>query len=222
MRYYEIIAEQENLMEFNLLQKGLASLAIAGGLAITGFHNKIKPDQQLTAIGRKTISTLPQSLQKRLGDPNTIIFVKGMPNYGDPDPNAICQVGKGERVIYVNPDYVDKFMSDAGDQLSAHELTHIAQDSMDKKYQDRVPGNDPDRSKMYGQMTSQDAWKILSKAREQGKRMWDYSREEQGMIVQQRQAQIDLLRNLSKPEQISLAKQKIAVYNKFIDDLDDE
>lgn len=217
------ILEPQQLDEFNLRQ-GLATAAIAGSLALasTGFktHSSVKADPQLTSLGRDTIQTLPLKIRKYIGDPNTIIFVRGIPKGGD--PNAVCQVGKGERIIYVNPKYVRQFIDGAADQLADHEYTHMAQSNMPSDEQKKWPATN--MSDKYGYTSSPDAWKILKAARAKGDRMWNHSREEQAMIVQQREAQIDLIKNVekgsypNKDQLIKDAQQKIAVYNEYIGD----
>lgn len=225
MRIEEITQQAEQLDEVSL-KKGLISLALAGALG-TGFasiQNRTTPkaDAQLTTLGRDAIQNLPPNIKKYIGDPNTIIFVKGIPKGGD--PNAVCQVAKGTRTIFVNPKYVDQFISGASDQLSAHELTHIAQQNFPSSEQNRFPKDNV--YDLFGDTAKDNAWQILKKKRANGDRMWDHSEEEQAMIVQQREAAIDSIKNLQKYSsnpnvagQIDLAKQKLAVYDQYISDL---
>jgi hypothetical protein len=216
------ILYEEVLDESFSLKKALASMLIAGSVglgALTHKDSQIKADPQLTQIGRETIKNLPIALQKKIGgNVNDIIFVRGVPKGGS--ERAICQLGQGENVVYVNPKYVQQFLDGAGDQLSAHELTHFAQSKMSVKMQKSFPQTDPDESKQYGKMGQEDAWQILKNLRKQGDRMWNHSREEQAMIVQQREAQVDLFKNLQDEEQKKLAKQKIAIYDQYINDYD--
>jgi hypothetical protein len=213
--------KSENVNEEFSLKKTLASLLIAGSIGLSALPRRdiqAKADPELTKIGRATLTNLPVALQKKIGNVNDIIFVRGIPKGGS--QNAICQIGKGENVVYVNPKYVKQFLAGAGDQLSAHELTHYAQSRMSDKMQKSFPETDPDESKQYGKMGQEDAWKILQNLRKNGDRMWNHSREEQAMIVQQREAQVDLLRNLTDASQRKLAKQKISVYDEYINDYD--
>ncbi len=245
MKISEIIIENEELNEMNIsLKKGLATLALASALSSSfaikalntsqSIHTaEVKTDPELTKVGRAAINNLPDAIKNKIGDINTIEFVKGIPP-GAWRSNAICQVGKGERVIYVNPKYADKFLSGDADQLTAHELTHIAQDNMSKNMQNKFPETNPDESKMYGDMTSPDAWKILQDARKKGDRMWNHSREEQAMIVQQRANQVKSLNilkdNISNKnvdqeklkDLIDITNKKISVYNQYVDDYNDK
>lgn len=220
MKIDEIILDES----FDSFKKGIAAIALAGSLSLIPKINSnpiIHADPELTKIGRETIKNLPISLQKRLGNPNKIIFVKGIPKYGN--PKAICQIEEGERIIYVNPKFVDKFLGGAGDQLSAHELTHIAQDNVSKNISDKYPKSSSNDENLYGQMSSDNAWQILKDLRKKGDRMWNHSREEQAMIVQQREAAFDMLNQMLKtPKQykneIKQQKEKISIFDEYIDD----
>jgi len=229
MKIEEVVVNEE----FSL-RKGLAALILAGSLgagavgAYQATHSNqisVQADPELTKIGRETLKDLPSALQKKIGDVDKIIFVKGIPKGGS--QKAICQIGKGENIIYVNPKYVNQFLSGEGDQLSAHELTHYAQSRLSDAEQKKFPPTDSDESKMYGKMAEPDAWKVLQTLRSKGDRMWNHSREEQAMIVQQREAQYDIIRQLQKRsktedtlDQIKQEKQKISVYDEYINDFD--
>ena len=216
-------------------EKNFATLALmAAGLGNIGMVVKQHLDPQtvqasnssenkeLTLAGRKAIKDLPRVIQKHLGDINTIYFVKGIPPGGS--PTAVCQVEKGKRIIYVNPKNEQEFLNGATDQLTAHELTHIAQSNMNKRLQDKFAPTDPNNK--YGITSSKDAWKVLSDERKRGSRMWNFSREEQAMIVQQRTAaQYDLnsymkLKRTDPEMKAAIEQQKkiIAIYDQYIDD----
>ena len=185
-------------------------------------------DKELTKVGREAINNLPNKIRDKVGDINTIYFVMGIPIGGS--STAVCQVEKGSRIVYVNPKYRKIFLNGASEQLTAHEMTHIAQSNMSKEMQNKFPKtvNDGNEKDQYGDTLNSDNWKKLVIARKQGDKMWDHSREEQAMIVQQRTAaQQDLIsflklnRNDSIMKRvISLQKQKIAIYDKYIEDYD--
>jgi hypothetical protein len=217
------------------IKKGAAVAALAastlGGISV--YHNfpknqsyslDSKVNSELTSVGQSMIKNLPMVIQKRIGDPKTIEFVSGIPDGGE--SNAVCQVAEGERIIYVNPRYIKTFLSGAADQLVAHELTHILQDHLSSSMRNKFPVSGKEE---YGKMTSPDAWKILAAARKKGDRMWNHNREEQAMISQQREAQFDILQSLinNKKDQetlnhIKLVKNKIFVYDQYINDYDSD
>ena len=221
------IDEVLNESKFSDIKRNLAILALAGATAsgitagVTSFSPEataitMRTDNQLTRVGKEAIKELPGVIQNKLGNINDISFVKGIPKGGD--PNAICQVVKGERIIYVNPEFEKEFLSGKAYQLVAHELTHIAQSRMHQKF----PDTDYTPGRLYGDMATPDSWVILLKARKSGDRMWNHSREEQSMIVQQRTAQYHMLKQMIKnnndPDNIRLAKQKISIYDAYIND----
>lgn len=238
MKIQEVVEINEEINVRKLLAKvaiGASFLGVAGGIAGIGkavqnketSYNQKKAaqhytaDPELTKIGRDILKTLPTPIVKKLGNIETIDFVKGVPEDGD--PNAVCQTDMVDRAIFVNPKYVERFEQDASEQLTAHEATHIAQREMKHK----VPATD--EKSPYGKMTSPDAWKILADLRKNGDRMWDHSREEQGMIVQQREAANTTIKNLSqypqskeRDAQLAAAKQKIAVFDQYIGDYDQD
>jgi hypothetical protein len=235
MRYHEIIVESF----IDSFKHTVAVLALAtstiGGVGV--YHKStdsneqvsLNYDKELTQVGREAIKNLPNAIKKRIGDSNTIYFVEGIPQGGS--TTAICQVEKGSRIVYVNPRYRRQFIEGASDQLTAHELTHIAQSNMSKEMQDKFPKTVTDGKEidMYGSTLDPNVWKSLVKARKQGDRMWDHSREEQAMIVQQRSAAQDSLNAFLKlnrndnamKQAIALEKQKISIYDKYIDDYDE-
>lgn len=229
MKINEVIVNEE--FSWKSLRKNLAVLiasgALSSGLGATAYNaakntpevTHVKIDPELTKVGREALKTLPDNLQKKVGNADRIYFAQGIPEGGN--PNGICQVGENEKVIFVNPKFVKQFLDTDADQLADHEFTHIAQDRMDHSF---VPTN-PDEKKMYGFMNSPDAWKILKDKRQKGDNIWNYSREEQAMLVQQLEAQKDLIKKLEKEpnsykkkQQIALAKEKISVYNEYIND----
>ena len=191
------------------------------------YSSSINIDKELTYAGREAIKNLPDVIKNKLGDINTIVFVSGIPEGGS--KRAVCQVAKGTRIVYVNPKFRQIFLNGASDQLTAHELTHIAQSNMSRQMQDRFPETDPDENKMYGNLATPDAWKILISARKNGNRMWNHSREEQAMIVQLRTEEQDSLDDFIKSgrkdgpmlKAIQLQKKKISVYDSYINDYDE-
>ena len=106
------------------------------------YSSSINIDKELTYAGREAIKNLPDVIKNKLGDINTIVFVSGIPEGGS--KRAVCQVAKGTRIVYVNPKFRQIFLNGASDQLTAHELTHIAQSNMSRQMQDRFPETDSD------------------------------------------------------------------------------
>jgi ribosomal protein S18 acetylase RimI-like enzyme len=203
---------------FNLLQKALATALTVGTLAGAAMYKAPtdQTDKELTTVGHEMAMRLPQPILKKIGDPNTITFKEGVPPGGS--PQAICQVAPGTRVVYVNPKYVNDFLNtDAGDQLTAHELTHVMQSQIDPK-DNRFPK--VDEANPYGKMKDSNAAEVLQGLRAKGDRMWDHSREEQGMIVQQYEALTDMLRKTQDPDQKKGIEQKIQIFNQYINDYD--
>ena len=90
--------------------------------------------------------------------------------------------------------------------------------------QSKFPQTNPNN--LYGDMKNEDAWKTLEKARKNGDRMWNHSREEQAMIVQQRTAAQHDLNNYIKLKRtdskmkaaIEQQKKIIAIYDQYIYD----
>ena len=232
MRYSEIIEEsfigsfKNTIAMLALASSTFGSLNINPASANNATQTSMNYDKELTQVGRDAIKNLPTAIQKKVGDVNTIYFVDGVPEGGS--ENAVCQVAKGSRIVYVNPKYRKTFLDGAADQLTAHEATHIAQSNMSQEMQNRFPKtvNDGNENDQYGSTLDGNVWKSLVNARKQGDRMWDHSREEQAMIVQQRTAAQHDLNSFLKlgrtddamKDAISLQKQKIAIYDQYIED----
>lgn len=199
---------------------GAALLAVAAGTAITykapASTPKPNPDDAaLNRVGHEMIKHLPDSIKRRIGDPNTIIFKEGVPATSS-NRDAVCQVEKGTRVIYVNPEYVDAFLhTDLSDQETAHEVTHIMQSEIDP-HGTRFPKTN--ESNPYGRVGDPDAWKSFKDLRSKGDRMWNHSREEQAAIVQQYEALVDMQKKTTDPEQKHEIKQKLKVFTPYIAD----
>jgi hypothetical protein len=171
----------------------------------------------LNQIGHDMIKRLPQSIQSKIGDPNTIVFKEGIPADSE-DKNAICQVAEGTRIVYINPKYVNDFLhTDLSDQWTAHETTHMLQSEVDPRG-NRFPATN--KSDPYGKMKDPDtAWKVLRDLRIKGDRMWNHSREEQAAIVQQYEALVDMY-NKANPVQRGEIAPKLKIYKGYIDDYD--
>lgn len=236
MRYYEF--NPSNLAEANRFQKIAATAAMAGSMMGAGIGaatrtnsfipsqntTQIQADTALTTAGQNIIASLPAPIRNKLGNVNTIVFASGIPAGGK--ANAVCQVAQGERVIWVNPAYRNQFLSGAADQLASHELTHIAQTAMSSSMQKQFPTSATNDANEYGGMEKADAWQKLAALRAKGDRMWNHSREEQGMIVQQRQAQAHGLQKIlqsgrkdqATQQVIHDAQRKIAIYDQYIND----
>ena len=199
---------------------GVALLGLAGTAAV------LKPapaptspkDKALNQIGHEMIKRLPQSIQNKIGDPNTITFREGEPD-GSQNSKEIAEVAEGSRVVYINPKYVNDFLhTNLSDQWTAHETTHIMQDELDPQG-NRFPATNP--SDPYGKMKDvENSWKTLQGLRAKGDRMWDHSREEQAAIVQEYEAAVDMRDLTTDPAQKKQIEQKIQVYQQYIADYD--
>ena len=200
---------------------GVALLSGALGTALVSKHTTTPPsnphDKELNQVGHDMIKRLPQTIQSRIGDPNTITFKAGVPSTREGGGDEICQVEQGTRVVYVNPKYIDMFLhTEIADQLTAHETTHIMQSEIDPQGNRFPKTNEADP---YGKMKDPNTIvQTLKDLRLKSDRMWNHSREEQAAIVQQYEALVDMLKSAKDPAQKKDIEQKIKVFEPYIAD----
>lgn len=170
-------------------------------------------DEELTKVGQKALRNVPYSIRRGLGDIGSIEF-KQKPAGG----KSIAEVSPGRRIIYI--DKPNEFVQNP-QQLTSHEATHILQSRLHPTVQAKFPATD--EANPYGQMNSDNADVVLQSARQKGKTISDFSREEQGAIVQRYSAYTqglnDAIQNHTLTPDLKNRYQKvIGVYQPYLDD----
>jgi len=189
----EYINEQWNVKQ--IIASALLGVTFIGqGYESTArAHTTSGMNVKLTRLGRDIIRQLPLNVQKLVGNPNEVIFVTGIPVGGDPD--AICQVEKGKKIIFVNPKWANKLSGDMANQVVSHEALHIAQDHLPP---DEAPNEHPSNPHKYEDLEGWDAYDKLKVMRAHGDTMKNHSREAQGIIMQHYIGMRDKLRELKQ------------------------
>jgi len=228
MRSCEFIFESEQLDEAFNLKRMIASALLAGTIGIGGsslfvYANRkvpVKADPYMTTLGQKIIKDLPPQILKKLGNPKDIIFTIGIPENGD--PNAICQVAQGTKIVFVNPKYADKFKDEIfAYETISHETEHIAQDHYNSENIKKLKSLS---STDYEGMTSFDAADKLRALRANGDTMSNHSRESQATIAQNyvafRQQIAKMKREGKSAKELEPYEKNFEIYAQYVNDID--
>ena len=169
-------------------------------------------DDDLTKAGRAALTKVPWAIRRGLGDENTIVFKNKS------DKNGVAEVEPGTRIVYI--DDPKKFMFSPR-QVVAHEATHILQSRLHPTAQAKFPKTNDQNP--YGQMNSPNAHLVLQQARQNGKTISDFSREEQGAIVQhyaalQQGLEDAVTSKTLTPDLKNRFNQTLQIYQPYIDD----